>query len=66
MREEEDTLFPLVQSTLSAAEDERVALELETYDTAWQEKELSRQLRRLADLELKYLGDRSNEAAPAN
>jgi hemerythrin-like domain-containing protein len=55
IREEEEVVFPLVQSTLSAADDERVVQEMKAYDAVWQEKELAAQVRRLADLELKYL-----------
>jgi len=55
IREEEETLFPLVESTLSEADDQRVALEMKAYDTAWRDRELSAQLRRLFDIKAKYL-----------
>jgi hemerythrin-like domain-containing protein len=55
IKEEEEVLFPLVESTLSPAEDERVLREMKSFDTAWQEAQLSSQLRSLADMESKYL-----------
>ena len=55
IREEEREVFPLVDSTLSPSEDERVALEMKGYDAAWQENQLATQLRQLADLESAYL-----------
>jgi hemerythrin-like domain-containing protein len=55
IREEEEMLFPLVETTLSAADDGRIELEMKAYDKAWQERELSGHLRRLSDMELKYL-----------
>jgi hemerythrin-like domain-containing protein len=55
IKDEEETLFSLVESSLSAADDERLELEMKSYDKAWQESELNVQLRRLADMELKYL-----------
>src|SRR4029450_4423654 len=55
VRDEDETVFPLVASTLSAADDERVALEMKAYDKAWQAKELQGHLQRLSDLVSKYL-----------
>jgi len=51
-------VFPLVASTLSAADDERVAMEMKAYDKAWQAKELHGHLQRLSDLVSKYLAAR--------
>jgi len=48
-------LFPLVESTLSVADDDRVALEMKAFDTAWQERELNDLLRRLSAMKSKYL-----------
>ena len=55
IKEEEEVLFPLVESTLSPAEDERVLREMKAFDTAWQDSKLSSQLRSLANMESKYL-----------
>ena len=55
IKEEEEVLFPLVESTLSVADDDRVALEMKAFDTAWQERELNDLLRRLSAMKSKYL-----------
>lgn len=55
LKEEDDVLFPLLASTLSPADDERVVLEMKEYDREWQDKELSGMLRSLDNLESKYL-----------
>jgi hemerythrin-like domain-containing protein len=57
IRQEEREIFPLVDSTLSPSQDERVACEMKSYDAAWQDRQLAIQLRHLADLEWKYLND---------
>ena len=54
MEQEDNTVFRLVDSTLSADEDERVARDLKAYDQSWQDRELSGLLRRLEKLEAKY------------
>jgi hemerythrin-like domain-containing protein len=55
MEQEDSTVFRLVDSTLSAAEDEQVATDIKVYDQSWQDRELSGLLRRLEKLEAKYL-----------
>jgi len=55
IKEEEDTFFPLVESTLSTEDDDRIEREMKTYDAAWQESELRSHLQRLSALEMKYL-----------
>lgn len=55
IKEEEEVLFPLVESTLSPTEDELVVREMKAFDTAWQETELPSQLRNLSDMDSKYL-----------
>ena len=62
IKEEEEVVFPLVESTLMAAEDERIASEMQHYDAAWQATQLSSQLQVLADMESKYRGDRLKTA----
>jgi hemerythrin-like domain-containing protein len=54
--EEETTLFPLANSVLSSTEDEHVAADLAGYDKSWQAQKLPALLRRLENLESKYLG----------
>ena len=54
IKEEEETFFPLVASTLSDLDDKRVEQDMKTYDAVWQEKELSPQLQRLSEMALKY------------
>jgi hypothetical protein len=56
MQQEEDILFPLVDSTLPAAEDDRVVLAMKTYDKQWQDRKLPGLLRRLDKLAAKYPG----------
>jgi hemerythrin-like domain-containing protein len=63
IRDEEETLFPLVESVLSAAEDERLEAEMRGYDKAWQERELSGQLQRLSNLIMRYQTDKSMRSA---
>ncbi|HVQ64440.1 MAG TPA: hypothetical protein VMT78_07880, partial [Terriglobia bacterium] len=65
IKEEEEGLFPLVYSALSTAEDEIVALDMQAYDRVWQERELSTQLRKLADMKSKYLGNSSSQPSIA-
>lgn len=55
VRQEEEILFPLVDATLSPADDDRVVKEMKSYDQQWQDRELSGMLRRLDALESKYL-----------
>jgi hemerythrin-like domain-containing protein len=55
MEQEDNTVFRLVDSTLSAAEDEQVARDMKVYDQYWQDRELSGLLLRLEKLESKYL-----------
>jgi|SoiMethySBSTD1v2_1073268.scaffolds.fasta_scaffold10087_3 hemerythrin-like domain-containing protein len=54
MEQEDNTVFRLVDSTLSAAEDEQVAKDIGVYDQYWQDHELFGLLRRLERLEEKY------------
>jgi hemerythrin-like domain-containing protein len=54
LKEEEDVLFPLMESTLLPADDERVVQDMKTYDRQWQERELSGMLQTLENLESKY------------
>ena len=61
IKQEEEGLFPLVDSALSTAEDEIVALDMQAYDSVWQERELSTQLRKLADMKSKYLANSSSQ-----
>ena len=62
IKEEEEVVFPLAESTLTAAEDERVAAEMKHYDAAWQATQLAGELQVLADMESKYLADRLKTA----
>jgi hemerythrin-like domain-containing protein len=62
IREEEEVVFPLVESTFTAAEDDRVALEMQHYDAAWQATELTSQLQVLAEMKSKYLSNRAKTA----
>ncbi|HET9218780.1 MAG TPA: hemerythrin domain-containing protein [Terriglobia bacterium] len=62
IKEEEEVVFPLVESTLTAVEDERVASEMQHYDAAWQATQRTSQLQVLADMESKYLADRLKTA----
>jgi hemerythrin-like domain-containing protein len=55
IRHEEDELFPLADSTLSQADDEGVALDMKRFDKSWQDQNLTRLLRRLDNLESKYI-----------
>jgi hemerythrin-like domain-containing protein len=54
--QEETILFPLANSTVSPTEDEHVATAMAEYDKFLQSHRLSKLLRRLEDLESKYLG----------
>lgn len=63
LHEEEEVLFPLVGAALSPAEDDRVLSEMRGFDTAWQKRELSGQLQRLADLESRYRPQIANRPA---
>lgn len=55
LQQEEETFFPLVESTLSKEDDERVEQEMKAYDKAWQDSELGGHLQRLSAMESKYL-----------
>jgi hemerythrin-like domain-containing protein len=55
MQQEEDILFPLVEATLSPAEDDRVVTAMKAYDRQWQDRELLRLLGKLDRLEAEYL-----------
>jgi hemerythrin-like domain-containing protein len=54
IKDEEETLFPLVEAVLSPPEDERLEAEMRGYDKVWQEKELTGQLQRLSNLLTRY------------
>jgi hemerythrin-like domain-containing protein len=58
LRDEEVQLFPLANSALSRAEDERVTSDMARYDERWQREKLPGLLRRLDELEAKYFGKR--------
>ena len=53
--DEEQRLLPLADSTLSQADDERVLRDMKVFDKAWQDQNLHRLLRRVDDLESKYV-----------
>jgi hemerythrin-like domain-containing protein len=55
IQQEEDILFPLVDATLSAAEDDRVVTAMKAYDKQWQDRELPGLLGKLDRLEAEYL-----------
>jgi hemerythrin-like domain-containing protein len=55
LKEEDDVLLPLMESTLSPADDDRVVRDMKAYDREWQDKELSGMFRSLHNLESKYL-----------
>src|SRR5688572_18712383 len=63
IKEEEERLFPLVDSALSTTEDEIVAVDMRAYDRVWQERELSTQLRKLADMKSMCLGNGSSQSS---
>jgi hemerythrin-like domain-containing protein len=65
IRNEEKTLFPLVDSTISAATDEVVFRDMKAHDTLWQHDKLPRLLRRLDDLEVNYPSSPSSNAHTA-
>jgi hemerythrin-like domain-containing protein len=54
IQEEEQTLFPLSNSTLSPAEDERIAEGMQNEDRVWQDQNVARLLHQLDYLESKY------------
>jgi len=54
LREEDEVLLPLMKETFSAADDERVARDMKTYDRRWQDGDLAGMLRSLDGLESKY------------
>jgi hemerythrin-like domain-containing protein len=56
LKDEESTLFPLVDSTLSIETDESIVVEMKDYDKQWQEGRLPGLLQRLDELESKYFG----------
>jgi hemerythrin-like domain-containing protein len=53
-KEEENVLFPLMQSTLSSTDDKGVVRAMKEYDRQWQDRELSGLLQRLEKLESTY------------
>jgi hemerythrin-like domain-containing protein len=55
IKEEEETFFPLVKSTLSVEDDHRVEQQMKAYDKSWQESALGSHLQRLSAMESKYL-----------
>jgi len=54
IQEEEDSLFPLANSTLSPDEDACVAADMEAQDKAWHDENIPRLFRRLDCLEANY------------
>jgi hemerythrin-like domain-containing protein len=54
IKEEEDTLFPLISTTLSPTDDDRIVVEMKAQDKAWADSNVPRLLRRLDLLESKY------------
>jgi hemerythrin-like domain-containing protein len=54
LKEEDEVLLPLMKETFSAADDERVARDMKTYDRQWQEEDLAGVLLSLDNLESKY------------
>jgi len=63
IKDEEGALFPLVESTLSTADDERLEQEMRAFDKAWQERELSSQLQRLSEMASRYFTARNARTA---
>jgi hemerythrin-like domain-containing protein len=55
IEEEEETLLPLADSTLSRDEDERVEADMKRQDKLWQDQNIPRLLRGLDELESKYM-----------
>jgi hemerythrin-like domain-containing protein len=56
LQKEDEVLFLLADSTLSPSDDERVAGDMKNYERQWQETVLAGLLRRLDEVEVKYLG----------
>jgi hemerythrin-like domain-containing protein len=65
IRNEEKTLFPFVNSTISPATDEVVFRDMKAHDTLWQHDKLPTLLRTLDDLEVNYPSSPSSNAHTA-
>jgi hemerythrin-like domain-containing protein len=61
IEKEEEGLFSLADSVLSAQEDERVNSEMQQFERAWQQHVLTRLRSRLDELEAEYCPQRSTE-----
>jgi hemerythrin-like domain-containing protein len=55
IQDEETTLFPLVDATISPATDETVVRDMKAHQEQWQNEEFPRLLRRIKKLEAKYV-----------
>jgi hemerythrin-like domain-containing protein len=55
IQDEETTLFPLVHVTISSATDEIIVRDMNAYESLWRHEELPGLLRRIEQLEAKYV-----------